>query len=718
MTHRKGEFNSSDLDDMFGYLCFLLDIYTKRLHLSGIQTLDYVAQKDSSIDDYAMSNPLQRSAYDIKNWLFNKKDWTNSKNEATSQFISSNQSYRKQTFKNIVIKQIMEIFHFLMDLRQAYLMNNLVEHFHIDVFRNYDILNLQGGMSSQDIAIKRMIKDMKSVIINDDEVSLRIPYRFPSIDTMYEKNRKPFLNKLSKEERANMHDDFRMLLVDTFNTIFSNKALKQSTLTLLVRFHSEKTEFIRNIEKMVLVFNQEEWDFYKWANFTIDTFTRKIDKSALWLNEQDEFDDYKYIKNVLDCLNKLNNAFYYSYSISYDRNEEVYIIDFEEEEREVNEFVQKIYRNIKIYDHIISFITNNIKLLKLVRTSGQFSDESEHAKKGRDVKEIFRMCLKILEGMVNNNPENKEILWKYKEFFIFSDLESSPQDGELELVREIIDDNTQIISERSMATFVASLHKRIGHKSNFVILLEIYNKLINYESEDTVKSFLLKAISGKPEMLAGENQDDLEDYLAAVNSKEVLLNILFGGETSPSGATSAALNTALAYSIDTFISSFKLTDMLSKIEKSMEKFDFLYQTKDENMNIDYDDICEREQNVTVMLYSSMYLNKYSEHFSAIDLVRYFYQTLLPEYENKLDKLIEKSYDINTIKMSDAKLLTSNLPIVCKKTKFLINDLSNGDDFRYEQISEFTGLLENKFDQIDQKIAHLVRKLRDSENEDI
>lgn len=107
-----------------------------------------------------------------------------------------------------------------------------------------------------------------------------------------------------------MHQDYKMLLIDIFNTIFQDKTLKQQVLTLIVRFFSEKTEFIRNVEKMMLVFNKQEWFFYKWANDSIDDFTRKVDKSALWLKQDDDFDDEKYINSVLITLSELYKALY------------------------------------------------------------------------------------------------------------------------------------------------------------------------------------------------------------------------------------------------------------------------------------------------------------------------------------------------------------------------------------------------------------------------
>lgn len=164
-----------------------------------MQDLDTVAQKDSVIDDYAMNNPLQCSAFDIKSMLFNKKDWTNSLTESFK-YLNKRDLLRVSEFKSKIIKNIMEIFHFILDLRQNYLMTNLVEHFHSDVFKNYDKLGLNTGDEAQIDAIMGMVKDMKSVIITDDDYALRIPYRFPPINKMFEINVMPIYKKFSKEE--------------------------------------------------------------------------------------------------------------------------------------------------------------------------------------------------------------------------------------------------------------------------------------------------------------------------------------------------------------------------------------------------------------------------------------------------------------------------------------------------------------------------------------
>ena len=179
---------------------------------------------------------------------------------------------------------------------------------------------------------------------------------------------------------------------------------------------------------------------------------------------------------------------------------------------------------------------------------------------------------------------SKQALWKYKEFFVFEELDHTAQEGELELVLEIIEDNPKMATERSMKKFISALHKRLGHKQNMVVLLKIYDKMIDYESENILKPFLLSLISNKPTMLDCSVQDNMTDYLIAIHSKEVLHHVLFG-----SSIDSKASNQQ-AYCVHTFVSSFKLQDMMSKIKKSMVKFEELYQNIQDQNDIDDDEI--------------------------------------------------------------------------------------------------------------------------------
>lgn len=66
--------------------------------------------------------------------------------------------------------------------------------------------------------------------------------------------------------------------------------------------------------------------------------------------------------------------------------------------------------------------------------------------------------------MVKHNEQNQNILWKYKDFMVFSELGGTPQDGELDLIYSIIQNNDKVVSERSLTGFIMSLQFRLGHK--------------------------------------------------------------------------------------------------------------------------------------------------------------------------------------------------------------------------------------------------------------
>ena len=118
------------------------------------------------------------------------------------------------------------------------------------------------------------------------------------------------------------------------------------------------------------------------------------------------------------------------------------------------------------------------------------------------IEKVFRRCLKILEGFTLHDKINQTLMWKYKDFFIFPELGDSEEDGELEFVLAIVDGNDKIATSRSLNVFIQNLNKRMGDKGNFVILLDIFNKLMNFESMGKIKKSLIKLILENPEKLA------------------------------------------------------------------------------------------------------------------------------------------------------------------------------------------------------------------------
>jgi hypothetical protein len=61
------------------------------------------------------------------------------------------------------------------------------------------------------------------------------------------------------------------------------------------------------------------------------------------------------------------------------------------------------------------------------------------------VRKIFTKILLILEVMTKENPTTQNLMWKYKEDFIFEELGEIDQEGELDLVLVIINDSSDAI---------------------------------------------------------------------------------------------------------------------------------------------------------------------------------------------------------------------------------------------------------------------------------
>ena len=368
-THRNNEFQVDDIDDLFSFLCHILDIFTNRKDYIELLSLDSIAQKDEIIEDYTQNNPIQKAAYDIKYRVLNKRDWRNTASEAEIGGSNDTDEFRDSHIHSKIILEIMEVFHFLFDLRQNYLMANISEMFHKRVFEKNQGEVLFDNERKRAAAVKTMIRDFKKVLPDDKSFSPVLNYNFPSIDDMYDNEEfEKFRENIQRLGLGiDMHDNFLVLLVDTFNVSSGNKFLQQMTLTIICRYYSERSELIRNIDRMCLIFDEDEWRFYKWVNETIDQFTRDTEKSSLWMEDEEEFDEDEYIERVSNYLFELRASLNQKFEIIENEDGSLHFT-FTPGERKINKFSQRVFRSLKVYDHLINFISQNKKLLIHVRT--------------------------------------------------------------------------------------------------------------------------------------------------------------------------------------------------------------------------------------------------------------------------------------------------------------------------------------------------------------
>ena len=657
-TYRNNSFQVDDVDDLFSFLCHILDIFTNRKEYFNLQSLDTITQQDAIITDYTQNNPVQKAAHDIKYRLLNKRDWNNSEvgNEIGGE---DGDSFRTANIHSTLVFEIMEVFHFLLDLRQNYLMSNIVEMFYKRVYLNNDGNVLNDSESKREKAMASMIKDFERVLPDSNEFTRQMSFSFPSVDEMYENEEfEKYRQKVQESsDSIDMHDDFLILLIDTFNVSSNDEYLQQITLTLICRYYSERSELVRNIERMTLVFNEEEWKFFNWVNYTIDEFTRSTEKSDLWLIDLEEFDEDEFISRANQLLKNLKDALYYKFTIEYDEAGN-FEAEFTPGERKINKFAQRVYRSLKIYDHLINFISQNDELLFYVRTVNEETLGETERNKVQSIEKIFKKCFNILEGFTNSNQINQELMWKYRNMFVFPQLGKSEEDGELELVLAIVAGNNMIPKTRDLKSFIQNLNKRMGHESNFVVLLDIFNKLMDYETVGTIKSSLVKLILRQPEKLDSDNANNSAEFEASINVKEILYHILSNKE--------------LSYTREKFMDLFPLEIFVDRLNASLEKLELLEKEEDDEEQDEqaYEELRESQQKALIDLYANLHFNINESKIEIGEVIDFFNNFIAPDYEQKIDRLLDEVdfEDRESYRLSEIKLVVIHYQILIKHIK--------------------------------------------------
>ena len=100
----------------------------------------------------------------------------------------------------------------------------------------------------------------------------------------------------------------------------------------------------------------------------------------------------------------------------------------------MNKFIQALYYNEKVYNYLINFIFQNKQLLINLRLKNFTEDIEIDEEKIRKINKMFHRIFKLLIAMTTSYTKTQELMWKYKQDFVFKKLGDSSQDGELELV--------------------------------------------------------------------------------------------------------------------------------------------------------------------------------------------------------------------------------------------------------------------------------------------
>ena len=406
--------------------------------------MDKIISKDTILTDASKINPIQKAAYDIKYTLFNK-DFTKAKigqSAIDSEGIISDKSFHVKLLREIIV-----IFHIFLDFRQNYLCMNNIEYFFNNVFTQYEKKGDEDFTEEETEYINEiMMEEFPYLIPDAHEFHNFLKFEFYSIDVMYDSDEFEY-RRPAGYDMAEMHDTFVALIIDIFNMHSYDSFLRQLIILLISRYHSERAGFIRNLDRTLIFFDNSDYMFLQWTRQQLDAFLLNSEKSNILLmkikNTISEFsDDIEEIDVTPHCkiLSDLKRAVVYESKIIDVGNGRLGI-EFKSDERRIHTYAQNLYRNLKVYDYMINFLLLNEELLIKVRTIDSANLKPNQKKIVKMTRKIFKRIFRVLEVITRDNPRTQELMWKYKEEFVFEQLGSREQEGELELVLAIIDDS-------------------------------------------------------------------------------------------------------------------------------------------------------------------------------------------------------------------------------------------------------------------------------------
>ena len=64
--------------------------------------------------------------------------------------------------------------------------------------------------------------------------------------------------------------------------------VQQLILSLIARYNSETAEFVRNIDRTLLLLDDFDYGFYKWTHQALEKFVQLSEKSHRWLKKDED----------------------------------------------------------------------------------------------------------------------------------------------------------------------------------------------------------------------------------------------------------------------------------------------------------------------------------------------------------------------------------------------------------------------------------------------
>ena len=127
-----------------------------------------------------------------------------------------------------------------------------------------------------------MIKNFVDVLPESKTFRKHLDYEFPNLDQFYDEYlevRKH--SEFDQFEQLNLHDTYLTLIIDTFNLSTSDPYLQQLSMNLIARYYSERGELVRNMERILILFNEQEFRMYTAIRTALDKFNILCERSEV-----------------------------------------------------------------------------------------------------------------------------------------------------------------------------------------------------------------------------------------------------------------------------------------------------------------------------------------------------------------------------------------------------------------------------------------------------
>ena len=434
--------------------------------------INYAQQLGSIIKDpNSLDDPVIRSAVNLKDIL------------ATYKHNPYNRLEQSIIEYKIKLK-ICRILNYYLDMRQDFLINNTIKWFdQMTGHKAWEIVELSGLLPE---------------IIHTTSNQMILSKISTSDFNCYKKPLVPDINSLTKEPLKN---PVIPLLLSIF-IASDNYKLKTSLLTIIFRSFSQRTEMLKNIKKLHVVFKNDDIVLLKWVKSSILSFKHHSEQSELWMTYWNSSPEAQ--ENHKEIFSKM---IYILRDIEYFLFDDTIMTDSGPSQpttKVISKSRQEMLYYLNAHKLIVNLLKDGVFKLATIYSSNSQDQLSEPCEL---LSELFTNCTRVLRRFVFNNSMNQKKMQKSLHIFLQN---LHLQIAQIPLICEIFKNNLKLINtvDENMIKTFEELILKYGRQKRYLRLLEVIqstNGRPNSEMQRLVLSLFINEKVNKYLLYMDEN---------------------------------------------------------------------------------------------------------------------------------------------------------------------------------------------------------------------